>query len=61
MDAGITKGKCGVHTSRKLIPREIRKHSVEILIDLGSGLHVSIMPIDWHNQETKRRNEGEKK
>lgn len=46
MDAGIAKGKCGVHISRKLIPKEIGELSVEISIDLGSGLQVSIMLID---------------
>lgn len=46
MDAGIAKGKCGVHISRKLLPRETGKLSVEISVDLGSGLQVSIMLID---------------
>lgn len=49
-----TEGKC---LSRELIPREIRKLSLEMVIDLGSGLNVCILPINYNNQETERRKE----
>lgn len=46
IDAGITKEKCRVHICKEFIPRGIRKLSLEILVDLGSGLNVCILLID---------------